>query len=169
MAQPSSVNLQHACSDVVFVDVPINGNTIFQAIGRLYRIGQTVAIRAWILALDHTYDQVLQSRCATKMVTNITGTSEHEPTEADKAELLVSMGENAGSRDLSEAELNCNRDAKSVALYMKCLGQATPRHEWSDAWDLTAKDRLPSQGGGVDTLSTLIKPNPSLKQGKCLI
>ncbi|KAK0516099.1 hypothetical protein JMJ35_002133 [Cladonia borealis] len=62
----SSVNLHHGCSDVVFVDVPPNCSEMQQAIGRVYCLGQEHAVHAYLLTLDHTYDQVLQARSARK-------------------------------------------------------------------------------------------------------
>ena len=122
----ASVNLQLACSDVLFFDVPINGNTIFQAIGRIYWIGQRRAIWAWMLTLDHTHDQVLQARCANKMMSNIAGTAAYEPTPQDIADYLTGADEEPRSRDLTESEINRIRERKSIALCVRCLGQVTP-------------------------------------------
>lgn len=156
-----SVNLQKSCADVVFVDIPINGNTLLQGLGRIYRIGQTRPVRAWILVLEYTYDQVLQARCAKKLLTNISGTADYNPTAEDEAAWLTEAGEEPESRPLTEDELASIRDAKACTMYVACFGQCTPRHEWTDAHDLKAKDRLPSQAMKTDPRTTDISsPSP---------
>lgn len=71
----TSLNLQ-AAADVIFVDTPSNAQVMVQAAGRVIRIGQLVACNIYVLTMDHSYDQVLQSIAASKMVSIIAGYTE---------------------------------------------------------------------------------------------
>ena len=68
---------------------------------------QRRVIRAWILALDYTYDQVLQARCVTKMMSNISGTSAYEPTPLD---------------DINSANVQIDRESNASFLYKSLRG-----------------------------------------------
>ncbi|KAH2400495.1 hypothetical protein KXV53_005296, partial [Aspergillus fumigatus] len=43
------LNLHGQCSRVVLLEPPLNMNTLFQAVGRVHRLGQGVEQKAWIL------------------------------------------------------------------------------------------------------------------------
>ena len=69
----TSVNLQHACSNVIFVDIPMNANQTLEAIGRVFRIGQLESSLIGILSVNYTYDQAIQCQAAVKMIGQIAG------------------------------------------------------------------------------------------------
>ncbi len=110
------------------------------------------------MALDHTYDQVLRARCAKKMITNTSGTSDHEPVVKDETKYRKKAREEPDSEGLTSAESNGIREAKSVALYVKYLGQYTSRREWTDAYNLTDKGLLPSQGASGNPKTSREQP-----------
>lgn len=64
----SGLNLHHHCSDIIIVCVADNVNQNLQVVGRVHRIGQERVQRIWIVTLDHSYDQILQSQQTNKMV-----------------------------------------------------------------------------------------------------
>lgn len=84
----TSVNLQKACRDMVFIDPPINVNTMLQAIGRVFRIGQKHPQNIWILTADETYDQVKQHRAATKIISQIAGQGDIHVTDQEIQDYL---------------------------------------------------------------------------------
>jgi hypothetical protein len=69
----SSWNLQSCCRSVVFADIPTQANIAMQAIGRVWRLGQSRPVVALFLMLDHTFDQHNSYRAASKMISQIAG------------------------------------------------------------------------------------------------
>ena len=136
----SSVNLHHACADVVFVDVPPNASEMFQAIGRVFRLGQVRMGRIVILTLDQTYDGTLQCRAASKMIGNIAAQSKItvSQTDLDEARPLTPDTQTMSDEDLKNFVL----ENKAAALYTRVTGQRSPRHEWVDSYDVLAKNTL---------------------------
>lgn len=96
-----SINLQHACSDIVFLDIPKNANLTLQAIGRVYRLRQREEVSVQVLALNHSYNRVIQCNAATKIQGQIAGQGRIELSQEE--ELLAGMGET--SKDVDEEEL----------------------------------------------------------------
>ena len=137
----SSVNLYYACADVVFVDVPPNASEMFQAIGRVFRLGQVRMGRIVILTLDQTYDGTLQCRAASKMIGNIAAQSSISVSQAeiDAARPLTAETQAMSDNDLKNFVI----ENKAAALYTRVTGQRSPRHEWVDAYDMLAKNNLP--------------------------
>ena len=72
----TSINLQHVCSDVIFLEVLNNVNTLLQAVGWVFRIDQTQPQNIWVLMLDCSYNQILQQWAADKMLRQIAETAE---------------------------------------------------------------------------------------------
>jgi superfamily II DNA or RNA helicase len=93
-----------------------NVNTIIQTIGRIHRLGQERVEDIYIITVDHSYDQILHSKAAKKMVAQLAGESRHERT----------------------AEEN---QASAGDLVTRILGQRCSRVGWADT-DLRAKDQL---------------------------
>lgn len=48
------LNLHGQCSRVVLLEPPLNMNTLFQAVGRVHRLGQGVEQKAWILFQEYS-------------------------------------------------------------------------------------------------------------------
>lgn len=71
----TALNLQRNCSEVIFIDVPVNENTAKQAAGRVLRIGQEKKCYCWIFTVDHTYDQVIQGHSMLKILSIIAGSA----------------------------------------------------------------------------------------------
>ncbi|KAL6721919.1 hypothetical protein ACLMJK_001024 [Lecanora helva] len=87
----TSLNLQSSCSDVIFLDVSGNSQTLLQAGGRVLRLGQTRRVSLWVLTMDHTYDQVLQYRSTRKMITIVAGQGGVQITDADGGPLATNL------------------------------------------------------------------------------
>ena len=136
----TSLNLQKACWHMVMVDVPESANTAMQAIGRIFRIHQKHEQYVWILTVDHTYDQVIQARSANKMYGQIAGSA---TLDSDNGETSyeASPSDNGDTQDKSTR----TKENQVIRLYMAMLGQRSPRHKWTDALNLTAKDQLPDE------------------------
>jgi hypothetical protein len=60
------VSLHKACRNLVMLEVRQSVSAFSQAIGRLFRMKQHKAVRAWLITVDETYDQVVQWRAAIK-------------------------------------------------------------------------------------------------------
>ena len=144
------MNLQKACHNIVMVEVPASGPTANQSIGRVWRMGQTHQINAFILTTDYTYDQVIQSRAAKKYYIQLAAT----------AKLDFKMPANNSAFDHGDSEdkderLSASRDM-IIGYYTKMFGQRSPRDEWNDVHDLTSKDKLPGEGLGL-TLEQMLE------------
>lgn len=64
----NTVNLQRDCHNVIFLNFSVNINTLLQAIGRVWRIGQTKESQVYVLTCDRSYDHTLQQRAAAKVI-----------------------------------------------------------------------------------------------------
>lgn len=156
----TSMNLQKNCSTVVFLDVADSANIAAQAIGRVHRIGQTKVQEVYIVTKNHSYDQKVQAHAARKMYGQIAGQSDLTITgpefEAAREEASNRKQEEDGSSDASvdadseidhdkDAIIEIARDRKVMKLYMATFGQRSPRQDWDDIRDLSAKDSLSSE------------------------
>lgn len=63
----TAVKLQADCSDVVFLDIPNNAQTLLQAGARVHRMGQKYPCHLYILTVDGSYDQSAQANQTLKM------------------------------------------------------------------------------------------------------
>lgn len=74
---------------MIFLNVLGSANTLLQAIGHIFHLGQTCSQRVWIVTVDRTYDQIIQARAARKMISQIAGqgniTASDQDLEAQKA------------------------------------------------------------------------------------
>ncbi|KAI9810553.1 MAG: hypothetical protein M1827_006226 [Pycnora praestabilis] len=137
----ASVNLQHDCPYMIFMEVPGSANILMQAVGHIYRIGQKSPQFIWICTVDHTYDQTIQYRAANKMIGQIAGQGNVGCTDEEAEEAQID-GDDPNDEDLMQKLRACVIQRKCVALYVQSLGQRDSRHEWSNAVDLEAKDAL---------------------------
>lgn len=143
----TSINLQDQASDIVFGSMPTNVAELHQAIGRLFRLGQTRTVNGFILCTDHTYDQSLQARVARKYISQIIGTSrrpEAKDVAASKHEPDVDTSERA-NEETDDVDLDLYNDElvdEAAELCRVTLGQRSSRHRWLDNYDLTAKDHI---------------------------
>ena len=98
------MNLQHQCSDLVFLEVPESGNTAAQGIGLIHRIGQKSVQNIDIVTCNYSWDQRQQARAAFKMYGQIAGQEEIKIPD-DKVLALtreVASGEVDGSDEDSK-------------------------------------------------------------------
>ncbi len=65
------MNLQKNCANIIFINVFIDINIVFQAIKKVYHIDQTQLQHVWIFILDESYDQIMQFHVALKMMSQI--------------------------------------------------------------------------------------------------
>lgn len=138
------------------VEVPASGPTANQSIGRVWRMGQTHQINAFILTTDYTYDQVIQSRAAKKYYMQLAATAD--------LDFKTPAGNSVFDQDNSEDEneqLSASR-AMVIGYYTKMFGQRSPRDQWDDVHDLTSKDKLPGEGLGL-TLEKMLENRKSKK------
>ncbi|PKX99086.1 uncharacterized protein P174DRAFT_447630 [Aspergillus novofumigatus IBT 16806] len=54
------LNLHGQCSQVVLLEPPLNMNTLFQAVGRVHRLGQGVEQKAWILFQEYSISRWIE-------------------------------------------------------------------------------------------------------------
>lgn len=109
--------------------------TMLQAIGRIFRLGQRRPQKIWIATVDHTYDQIVQSRAAKKMVSQIAGQGNVTMTDE---EVQVKEDRKSGLDDDAVKAVITERRAST--LYTMVFGQFDSRIDWNDVRDLTAKD-----------------------------
>ena len=138
----TALNLQGDCSAVIFVDVPSNAQSTPQAAGRVIRIGQRKACNIYILTTDHTYDQVLQSIAARKMIAVIAAYTDHKVAAADVASWRVANPDSQWEDAAVEDHL---MNEKCADDYRLLFGQRSRREDWGNVDDPTEKDRLPTE------------------------
>ena len=74
----ASVNLQRAYHNIILLGFPSNINTILQALGRIFRIGQSKAGKITIVTMEYTFGHVLQHKAALKMISQLSGQTDNE-------------------------------------------------------------------------------------------
>lgn len=62
------LNLHGQCSRVIVVEPAPNSNVLFQAIGRVHRLGQREPQRVWILFGQHTIDRYIEANNSRKLL-----------------------------------------------------------------------------------------------------
>ncbi|KAI4096392.1 MAG: hypothetical protein LQ339_006980 [Xanthoria mediterranea] len=83
----TAVNLQADCSDVVFLDIPNNAQTLLQAGARVHRMGQKYPCHLYILTVDGPYDQSAQANQALKIrpiIAGQAGIADPTPEQCDQ-------------------------------------------------------------------------------------
>jgi hypothetical protein len=63
--------MHRVCSRVVLLEGSQNYNSVFQTIGRIHRLGQTVPQKAWILFQDHTVQWYVEYNCTRKILLQV--------------------------------------------------------------------------------------------------
>ena len=174
----TSSNLQKACHHLVFLDVPSAANTMIQAIGRLFRIGQKHEAIVWILTVNLTYDQRLQYTAARKMIPQIAGTAALKATKVEATRLydkahprkqdtsedeptVLHGGEEGADRpiDVEQAPQTDYHsemlDNECAEIYRVLVGQRSHRHskEWKDHLNPKAKNSLKGEQEYKDKLA----------------
>jgi hypothetical protein len=164
-----SYNLHNQCHHVVFMDPPPATSITMQGLGRVYRLGQDREVRAYILALNHSFDQRVQYKAISKRLSQLAaearirvapaeveswlaehpefGTAEEEQDDDEELAEGDEDTEGARQRRLRESAKTTLVRAKAVDLYKRLLGQLTARDDplWGDLLNLTAKDALPEE------------------------
>ena len=136
----TALNLQHDCSDVVFLDVPTNAQQALQAGARVVRIGQTRACKCYILTTNHSYDQVLQSGAALKMI-GIIGSYTGKTVHEDEIQHFRDTHSDSDWSDEKVRDYLINATCEDD--YTTMFGQRSYRGRWNNLQDPTIKDRLP--------------------------
>lgn len=72
------LNLHHACSRVVVAETPRNLNTLWQAAGRVHRLGQREPQRVWILSQQKSVERYLDWNNARKAIPQVAGECQEE-------------------------------------------------------------------------------------------
>lgn len=137
-----SLSLQEDCFNMLFADIPEEENILKQCIKSIHRMGQRHAQKIWILTVDHTYDQVIQAKAASKYLGQLAGSLQFKPT-LDEIEQAKKYLKDHGDTDRDPESYAL--DLKCQTLYMQLYGQRSSRHEWLNIDDLYAKDKLPTE------------------------
>ena len=153
------INLQHVCSDVIFLKVLNNVNTLLQTVGWVFRIGQMQPQNIWVLVLNCSYDQILQQWAADKMLRQIAETAEMIVTPAQitqwQGHCLCNSDPSFNSDDSDNSddenenlsaflnkfvqkEIICEQAAE---MYCQMFRQQTECQNW-DSCVLSEKDQL---------------------------
>ena len=138
----ASLNLHHACADCLFIDVPVSANVMLQALHRIFRLGQKKTGNIVLVTLNHSYDQALQAKACKKMIPQIAGQGDVAVTDDMRANYKATHDgwDHEGVREeLLDSMILLEQ---CLDLYQRTCGQRSSRHEWVDAYDITAKDRL---------------------------
>ena len=121
----ASIDLQHGCSDVLFIDVPRSNATLLQAICRVYRLGQTRQAQA-VVDSRRTYDQVIQARVAGKYVPQIAAMAGDKGVTVSEEEIDTWMADQPTTSlgttetDPETARNDLRQMAKDIILFNKC-------------------------------------------------
>ena len=123
----TAVNLQADCSDVVFLDIPNNAQTLLQAGAQVHRMGQKYPCPLLIFTVDGSYDQSAQANQALKMrpiIAGQAGIADPTPEQCDQFRHM--HPEVAGIKELGEEIIASIvvSDASS-RLYTNIFGQRT--------------------------------------------
>ncbi|KAF2647361.1 hypothetical protein K491DRAFT_313446 [Lophiostoma macrostomum CBS 122681] len=140
-----AVNLHKACHNVVMLEVPRSVAIFIQALGRLYRVMQTFAVKVWLLTVDGTYDQVLQYRAAAKYKPQLTALADLDDNIISAVVVEDGDEDTVIGREDESDELRTERIVSQ--LYMRLMGQRSRRDQfaWSELRNLAAKDQLPGE------------------------
>ena len=146
--------IEKTCSDMVFYEVPNSIPKAVQAISRIHRPGQKRPQQVWILTTDGTYDQVLQSRLATKGISQLA--AQLDPNDTHDVFEGVNIDEannehrvrNSDSENKHKYKLMEKECAELIPLF---LGQRSQRQGWGDALNLKAKDELDEERQWIDS------------------
>ncbi|KAF9893927.1 hypothetical protein FE257_008898 [Aspergillus nanangensis] len=100
------INLQTGCSNMIIAESPENLNTIFQAIGRIHRLGQQQPQRVWVLFQEHTIDRYAWFNNTRKALPAVSATlqhiikpalSEHRARNDDEMEVDTTQADRKGA------------------------------------------------------------------------
>ena len=150
----TSYNLQNDCHHVVLVDVPTSTNQLLQAIGRVYRMGQKSSVRAWILTVDESFDQVTQAKSASKIIPQLAGQLDltvYKDQLTKQHNLFVNEHRrrypNSTDTPSLEDTYSRLRIEKLHECYRQMMGQRSQRHfaPWHNIEDFSLKNQLPGE------------------------
>ncbi|KAJ5162548.1 Helicase C-terminal [Penicillium capsulatum] len=65
------LNMHGNCSRIVLLEGSQNYNSVFQTVGRIHRLGQSEAQKAWIVFQDHTIQRFSEHNCTKKILPQI--------------------------------------------------------------------------------------------------
>ena len=130
-------------------ELPFNITTLDQMIGRLWRVGQLKAVMVWLLTVDFTYDQVIQSRITRKAISQFASQAAASAEPEGKGKGKAREDEvPADESDVANADgISEEMEERCIGYYMQLYGFRSPRHAWGNAVDLAAKDELPTEEG----------------------
>lgn len=140
----TSMNLQKNCANIIFINVFININTVFQAIERIYCIDQTQSQRICILTLDELYDQIMQFHAALKMISQISSIEDVHTSD----EIIQTLQEVHLNDDdefmLNHVFRNSIIIDNAIDLYMQIFDLSSSRHQkkWENVQNFKTKNDL---------------------------
>lgn len=141
----TSFNAQRSCADMIILEIPWNLSTVDQMVGRLWRVGQDKEVKVHILVVDFTYNQVIQARATRKVIAQLASQAEASDRKAEGNAAPV------GPTIKDEMTNRC------ISYYMRIYGFRSPRHEWNNHLDLSAKDNLLTEKGFCTTGKPCLK------------
>ncbi|KAH1589656.1 hypothetical protein KXX44_009319 [Aspergillus fumigatus] len=113
------LNLHGQCSRVVLLEPPLNINTLFQAVGRVHRLGQGVKQKAWILFQEYSISHWIKCNNVIKALPQLAA-SLHNLL---KPLVVAAMGDTADSADDDAQAKLIQTHAKAYLRQM--LGQSS--------------------------------------------
>ncbi|KAH3575054.1 hypothetical protein KXV95_007109 [Aspergillus fumigatus] len=112
------LNLHGQCSRVVLLEPPLNMNTLFQAVGRVHRLGQGVEQKAWILFQEYSISRWIECNNVIKALPQLAASL----YDLLKPLVVAATGDTADSADKdAQAELI---QIYAEACLRQMLGQA---------------------------------------------
>jgi hypothetical protein len=88
----------HACcSRIVLLEAAQNYNGLFQAIGRVHRLGQTVEQKAWYLFQNHTIQRLQEFSCTKKLLPQLA--AQFRPELQDRKTAVKNRDKATGPED----------------------------------------------------------------------
>jgi hypothetical protein len=138
------LNLHGQCSRVVLLEPLLNMNTLFQAVGRMHRLGQDVEQKAWILFQEHSISRWIECNNIIKALPQLAA-SLHDLL---KPLVVAATGDTADSADEdAQAELI---QTHAEACLRQMLGQSSSRLEVQALDDLGPAPAGPGSDESAD-------------------
>ncbi|KAI9801340.1 MAG: hypothetical protein M1825_003318 [Sarcosagium campestre] len=156
----TGINLHQACHNVVFLEPAVNANTLWQAIGRVHRIGQTEVVRVLILFTDGTFNRTVGYNQRKKYAAEVTGinagdaAADEAGDEETRSRRLWDDPGRLSDDDAGDAALNYPADEDPVVRTPSPASETQEDTEMEDRSETTAPLITAQAAAGLPTITS---------------